>query len=143
MGTMEAISDIITKSFITINIKDRIMNVKHLFKKDQVRYLPVLDDNKKIIGMLSLTDIERIRIRGAFRGDTKMINNAVFEKMTIEQLMKKSPSIVESGEPITEVIQRFKKEELYALPVMDGEKLVGIVTITDAINFLPQSQYCG
>ena len=43
---------------------------------------------------------------------------------------------VTSKDTIQEVAEYLAKKELHALPVVDGGKLVGIVTTTDLINYL-------
>lgn len=125
-----------TSSVISITIKDSLTQIKNLFEKHKIRHIPVVDESNKLIGMLSLTDIQRISIGGAFGGDPELVNNAIFEMMTIEQLMKKSPHTVQANQSIREVAKILTTEEFHALAVLDGEKLVGIVTTTDVIRYL-------
>ncbi len=136
MNTTEVVFEITTKSLITVNLKNTLFEVDALFKKNRIRHIPVLDDAQKLIGILSFTDLQRISIGGAFGGDPEMVNTAIFEMMTIEQVMKKSPHTVQKNQSIKEVAQMLTKEEFHALPVLDGEKLVGIVTTTDVIKYL-------
>lgn len=136
MNTTDAIFEITTKSVITVNVKNTLFDVDALFKKNKIRHIPVVDDAQKLIGILSFTDLQRISIGGAFGGDPEMVNTAIFEMMTIEQVMKKSPHTVQKNQTIKEVAEMLTKEEFHALPVLDGEKLVGIVTTTDVIKYM-------
>ena len=55
---------------------------------------------------------------------------------TIEQVMAKNLISVKSSATIKEVSEILAKKEFHALPVIDDNKLVGIVTTTDLINYL-------
>ncbi|OFY94493.1 MAG: hypothetical protein A3K10_03450 [Bacteroidetes bacterium RIFCSPLOWO2_12_FULL_31_6] len=136
MNTSETIFEITKKTLITANIKDSLTLVNDLFKKNKIRHIPVIDDTKKLIGIISLTDIQRICIGGAFGGEPEMVNKAILEMMTIEQVMKKSQHTVQKNQSIRDVAEMLTKEEFHALPVVDVEKLVGIVTTTDMIKYL-------
>lgn len=49
--------DIMTKNVITININSSISHAAELMNKKDVKSLPVLDDNKNLVGILSRKDI--------------------------------------------------------------------------------------
>lgn len=136
MKAHETVSAIMTKSVVTILNSDTLTKVRDIFDKNKIRHIPVIDDAKKLIGILSLTDIQRISIGGAFGGDPEMVNSAIMEMMTIEQVMKKNPTAVQISQSVQEVAQMLAKEEFHALPVLDGDKLVGIITTTDVIRYL-------
>lgn len=136
MNTTEAISQIMTPSPITVTIKNTLVEAIDLIKKNKIRHIPVVDENKNLVGILSLTDIERISIGGAFGGDPEFVNSAIFEMLTIEQVMKKNPHRIQKDKHINELAQILMGEEYHALPVMEGDKLVGMVTTTDVIRFL-------
>jgi len=55
---------------------------------------------------------------------------------TIEQVMAKNLVSVPSTKTIKEVAEILATKEFHALPVVDANKLVGIVTTTDLINYL-------
>ena len=55
---------------------------------------------------------------------------------TIEQVMVKNVVSVSSNTSIKEVAEIFATKEFHALPVVDDDVLVGIVTTTDLIKYL-------
>jgi CBS domain-containing protein len=55
---------------------------------------------------------------------------------TIDQVMAKNLISVKSSTLIKEVAEILSKKEFHALPIVDDNKLVGIVTTTDLINYL-------
>lgn len=64
------------------------------------------------------------------------VDTVVYNMFTIEQVMAKNLVSVTSNSTIKEVAEILSKKEFHALPIVDDNKLVGIVTTTDLINFL-------
>lgn len=134
------ISDIMTSNVITLNPHtDNLGTAELLFKKNNIRHIPVVN-GKSVIGILSYTDLLRISFADAVDEDEKEVDTIVFNMFTIEQVMAKNLVSVNSTTTIKEVAEILSKKEFHALPVVDENKLVGIVTTTDLINYL-LSQY--
>ena len=63
-------------------------------------------------------------------------NLSAQNNFTIEQVMAKNLIKVTSKTTVKEVAEILSKKEFHAIPVVDNNKLVGIVTTTDLINYL-------
>jgi len=129
------ISKIMTTKVITLNHNDDLETAEALFKKNNIRHIPVLKGGK-VIGILSFTDLLRISFADAVDEDEYEIDTVVYNMFSIEQVMAKNLISVNSETTIKEVAEILSKREFHALPVVDGENLVGIVTTTDLINYL-------
>ena len=129
------ISAIMTKHVITLNTKDNLETAERLFKKHHIRHIPVVK-GKKIIGMLSYTDLLRISFADAVYEDEETIDTMVYNMFSIEQVMAKNLICVSSSTYIKDVAEILSKREFHAIPVCDNGNLVGMVTTTDLINFL-------
>lgn len=129
------VSTIMTKKIITLNCNDQLETAERLFKENHIRHIPVVEGDA-IIGMLSLTDLLRISFAdGAYEEDAD-VETIVYNMFTISQVMAKNLKSISSDTPIKEVAEILAHNEFHALPVVDGEKLVGIVTTTDLIKYL-------
>lgn len=129
------VSSIMTTDLITLNVTDGLEKAEQLFKKHSIRHIPVIK-GEKIIGMLSLTDLLRISFAdGAFQ-DEDNVDTVVYNMFTIPQVMAKNLVSVSPDANIKEVAEILAKKEFHALPVVKNEKLVGIVTTTDLIQYL-------
>ncbi len=129
------VSAIMSKNVITLSSTDDLMVAEKLFKKENIRHIPVVSGSE-IKGMLSYTDLLRISFADAIDGDETDVDTVVYNMFTIEQVMAKNLSTVNSETTIKEVAEILSKKEFHALPVVDNNKLVGIVTTTDLINYL-------
>lgn len=140
MRSSEYISKIMTRKLITLKITDDLFKAEKLFKEHRIRHIPVVDNQKHIVGMLSLTDLNRISFLDSYDEDEIQIDNAIYEMLCIEQLMVKSPVKVTSDITIKDAAEILAKNEFHALPVVDNGVLVGIVTTTDLLLYL--ISYC-
>src|SRR5690606_35679270 len=134
MKNIPLISSIMTTKIITLKKDDELETAERLFKRHKIRHIPVVE-GESIIGMLSYTDLLRISFVDAVDDDGE-IESLVYNMFTIEQVMAKNVVSVPSTANIKEVAEILAKKEFHALPVVDDDVLVGIVTTTDLINFL-------
>jgi len=129
------ISEIMTKKVVTLKHNDELETAERLFKKHHIRHIPVVKKDK-VIGILSYTDLLRISFADAVDEDEDSVDTVVYNMFTIEQVMAKNLVSVSSNTTIKDVAELLAKREFHALPVLDDDKLVGIVTTTDLINYL-------
>lgn len=129
------VSMIMTKDLITLQHDDDLLTAEKLFKKHNIRHIPVVK-GKQIIGMLSYTDLLRISFADAIDDHESEVDTIVYNMFTIEQVMAKSLVKVSPYATIKEVAEILASKEFHALPVEDNNELVGIVTTTDLINYL-------
>lgn len=129
------VSSIMTKNVIKLNITDDLTKAESLFKKHKIRHIPVVS-GKSIIGMLSYTDLLRISFVDAVDDEADVVDATVYNLFTVEQVMAKKLVTVTSDTTIREVAEILSTKEFHALPVVDEEVLMGIVTTTDLIKYL-------
>ena len=134
MKKKEPVSHIMTKGVYTLKLRNKLEDAEKMFKKHGVRHLPVVDGSK-LIGMLSLTDLQRVSFVDSYEDDNH-VDTAVYNLLTIEQIMASKVTTVNVDTTIKEVAEILSSREFHALPVVEGENLVGIVTTTDLIRYL-------
>jgi len=129
------VSTIMTTDVITLHSSDSLELAEHLFKSNHIRHIPVVK-GEAIIGMLSYTDLLRISFADAVDEEEETVDTVVYNMFTIAQVMAKNILSVSSSATIKEVAQILAKKEFHAIPVVDNNKLKGIVTTTDLLNYL-------
>ena len=135
MKRLEPVSKIMTKKLVTLTLEDNLFTAEKLFKEHHIRHIPIVRENH-IIGMLGLTDLDRISFLDAYDADEIQIKNAIYNMLSIEQVMVKNVVKINSKTTIKEVAEILSKNEIHALPVVDNTELVGIVTTTDLLLYL-------
>ncbi|MFS4417936.1 CBS domain-containing protein [Maribacter sp. 2307ULW6-5] len=129
------VSQIMTKNVLTLSIKDDLDQAEALFKKHNIRHIPITA-GKQVMGMLSYTDLMRISFADAVGEDEYDVDTTVYNMFSIEQVMVKDVICVSPQTTIYEVAAFLAQREFHALPVVQDDQLVGIVTTTDLINYL-------
>ncbi len=129
------VTEIMTKNVLTLSTKDNLDKAEELFKKNNIRHLPITS-GKKVVGMLSYTDLMRISFADAVGDDEYDVDTTVYNMFSIEQVMAKNVISVTSQTTVQEVAEFLSKKEFHALPVVENDQLVGIVTTTDLIKYL-------
>ena len=135
MKRRELVSKIMSTNLITVNLTNNLVDAERLFNENSIRHIPVVSGDD-IIGILSLTDLLRVSFVDTYGSDEGNVDTAVYNMLSIEQVMVKNLISVASTQTIKEVAEVLAKNEFHALPVVDNGKLVGIVTTTDLLNYL-------
>ena len=139
MKLNEPVSNIMSKHVFTVNMDGSLHEAKALFDKYKVRHLPVVSGSK-LVGIISLTDILRMSFGETYGEHHYEVDSNLYTMLTVDEVMKTNPHTVRVKDNIMTVINILIKEEFHALPVVNKEALVGIVTTTDIIKYLVQDQ---
>ncbi|MCO4294480.1 CBS domain-containing protein [Solitalea sp. MAHUQ-68] len=134
MDQLELVSQIMTKTVITVDEQDDLRQVLSLLNKHNVRHIPV-KNGTELTGIISKTDINRLTF-GAMFENQEDSDEAILELLSIPQVMTSKPRTITSDTSIKHLAEIFAKEEYHALPVVDHGVLMGIVTTTDVIKYL-------
>lgn len=136
MKKSESIFNLMTKNLITLNLTDTLYTAEKRLKVNHIRHIPVVE-NDELIGLLSLSDLKRISFIDAYNKDG-MVDTAIYNMLSIKDLMIKNPITVSSSTTILDVSKLFVSKEFHSLPVVDNNKLVGIITTTDLLLYFIQ-----
>ena len=129
------VSDIMSTDLITVTCDDSLKDVELLMQKYHIRHIPVLNENK-LHGIISLTDLQRISFADGYNSSEKDVDYVIYDLLTLEQVMVKNPITVQKGDSIKKAGTIITEHDFHALPVIEGGKLVGIVTSTDLLKYL-------
>jgi CBS domain-containing protein len=108
--------DIMTRDVITVSPTTTVKKLAMTLIKNQISGAPVAAKNGKIIGVVSEADIV-----GKKGKDVKAI-------------MTKQIICVAEDDPVERVAQLMTKHNIKRLPVMRGDKIVGIVSRADIVS---------
>ncbi|MBK9150804.1 MAG: CBS domain-containing protein [Saprospiraceae bacterium] len=133
MKKREPVTSIMTKQPYSVNITQSLRDVDAMLKEYSIRHIPVVS-GENLIGMISKTDLERISFVTGIEGNR--LKTEVYDQYTIEQVMTKNVQTVDVTDTVKDAAEILSFGAFHAVPVVDGKKLVGIVTTTDLINYL-------
>ncbi|MBN8653757.1 MAG: CBS domain-containing protein [Cytophagales bacterium] len=137
MRKRELVNTIMTRNIHVVQLEDKLTDARELIRKHNIRHVPVIY-GKQLVGIISKTDLNRLTFSSLFAGQDDA-DEAVFDMLTISQVMSHKPRVVKANDTIKEIAEILSTEEFHALPVVDDKdetKLVGIVTTTDVIKYM-------
>lgn len=135
MKKREPIRNIMTPHPIVLFLNDGLEQAEILFKQHKMRHLPVVK-GEQIVGIISMTDLARISFVDSYDPNDFSLDTSVYELFSLEQIMVRNPHCIHPDDTVKDAAEHFLAAEYHALPVVENEKLVGIVTTTDLIKYL-------
>lgn len=127
------VREIMSDDVVKVTPRTSLVEAKKLFDKHKIRHAPVVQQGK-MVGIVSLTDIQRLSFGDTYGDMEDDIDRALADMLTVGQVMNYKPVTVSPDDSIKLVAELLTKAEFHALPVVDDDKLVGIVTTTDIIK---------
>ena len=134
------LSEIMSVPSVIIDINNKTDEVRRLFETHHLHHIPVVKEGK-LAGIISLSDLLRVTLGAeiveqgeAF--DNEGINSAIYEYVTVEQLMTPHPVSLRPDSKLSDAIALFKLNMFHAIPVVENEKIVGIITTLDIVKHM-------
>lgn len=120
-----------------------LKSAMELMEQRRCRRLPVLD-GEKLVGVVSLSDLYRyIPPGGEHRVALPQNVEYTLVKTTVADIMHKSPIVCSPATTLEDVGVLMCTHRVGALPVLDKEKLVGIITETNYLKAMAQLSHIG
>ena len=142
--------DIMTKEVITVSPDTEITKAATILLERRINGLPVVDAFGRLVGILCQSDLvvqqKRFPIPSVFTllesfiplTSMKRIDKEVekIAALTVKQAMTTDPVTVGPDTDIEEVARLMVDKKYHTLPVVDGDKVVGIVGKEDVLKTL-------
>lgn len=125
----EPISSIMTTDLITVGPDDTLDRVRAIFLSKRIHHLPVVE-GKRLLGILTTYDLFKLE-----RPDTNLNQIKVRDAMTTK-LAKLEPH-----QKVGIAAEVFLENLFHAVPIVEGENLVGIVTTFDVLKYNFKKEY--
>jgi acetoin utilization protein AcuB len=127
--------DVMTKNPQTIHPNDTLQSALARMEACNSRHLPVVDDTGKLVGIVSDRDC-RLALNSPTSLRYTWQDEEVTNRTSVMAMMTPAPITIEQDAPIQRAAEVMLTNHISALPVCEGEKLVGIVTSSDLLRQL-------
>ncbi len=126
------VRDYMTAGPTTLTPEARLLDAVLTIRGSNIRHLPIVSDGK-LVGLLSDRDISRFS-PSILRASQEEYNE-LFEQTLVRTVMTKNLTTVGPDTSLAEAVSLLISNKLGCLPVVEGEQLVGILSVTDALRF--------
>ncbi len=127
------VADIMSRFAITTLPKTDIVELAHLLMRFKISGVPVLDTHKKMIGIVTATDLFDI-MKDIVKKIDKKEEDEDNRSVLVEDIMIKNVFSVTEDTSLFEVLQLMSSKNIHTLPVVLGTEIVGIIGRRDVIN---------
>ncbi len=129
------VSDWMTTKVVTISPNDNIAEAIKVMKERNIRHLPVVDESLKVKGILSDRDIKEYTPSKASTFDIHELNYILFITK-VKSIMKRKVLAAPPDLAIEQAAMIMYDHNIGCLPVVDKERLVGIISDRDLFRVL-------
>lgn len=134
MNLRNSISSIMTKNPICIGLNETLAVADKLFRENKIHHLPVLAEGK-LVGMVSKSDFLFFR-RGFSNESEKLEDEVRLNNYSAKDIMTKKLAKLDPDDKINVALEVFRENLFHAIPVVENDRIVGILTTFDIISRL-------
>ena len=128
------VAERMTRTVVTIRRDTTATTAWALMKVRRLRHLPVVDDRGRVVGIVSERDLARVPFTPIRAGQPVPVG------LPVERIMSAMIISVRPDDDIAEAAQRMCEHRIGAVPVVDGDRLVGILSAVDLLRELSWSR---
>lgn len=131
---MIMVSDWMSAGVLAVEPFDSIAVARQLMAKHRINQLPVVE-GETLLGIVTDRDIRDAYPTSILINRTEEIDRFA-EKYTVEEAMSYNVITVKPDTPLQAAVRLLRRHRVGALPVVEKEKLVGIITRSDILDFI-------
>lgn len=128
-----SVSEIMQRDPIALTMGDTLEQAAALMLDNNIRHLPVVDPNGDIQGIISDRDVLNTMLKSQPWRLIEKLENP-WRKILVSSLMTRNPEVVSPDTKLFDASLVITENKFSCLPVVDGNRLVGIVTETDFVK---------
>jgi len=130
------VKHVMTPDPVTIAADAPLSRAEALFAEHDFNALPVVSAGGELLGILTKLDA----LKGfAFSTDSVIPKYEEIARAPVEELMTRDVERVDPELPLTRVLERMIASGHKSLPVVDGERLAGVVAREDVLRALQRA----
>lgn len=140
--------EIMKSEVITISENASVQELAALLAKKKISGAPVVDDHKRVVGIVSEGDLVSQDADIHFPHYIELLGNIIYlesvkkyeEKLekaaasSVKDIMTTEVTTVQKDAPLHEIATIMTEQQVNRVPVLDGDVLVGIITRADVVR---------
>ena len=150
-------SDIMTKNVVTVTPETEITQAAKLLLENHFNGLPVVDESGRLIGIICQDDLivqqKRLPLPSLFTFFDGLIPLTSYRSLekevekivaaTVSQAMTTDPITIDPDASLEDIATLMVNNNIHTLPVLDRDRLVGVIGKEDVLRTLMPSEKQG
>jgi acetoin utilization protein AcuB len=134
------VKDLMTRQALTIGPSDSCLEAVGRMHRARVRHLPVVNRDGLLVGIVTDRDLRHYLFSPAvFDSLGKTAVEVLLKSVLVAQIMSRSVISVTPKEELRDAARVMLEERIGSLPVVEGGRVVGILTETDLLRQICQA----
>jgi len=127
------VSEVMTRAVVTIGRNDTLLDADRRMEEHGIRHLVVLGSDGEVAGVISRRDLFRGALANAL-GYGSVAQDKLFAALFVKEAMTDTAITATPDLPLREAARRMLDRRIGCLPVLEGPRLVGILTEGDFVR---------
>ena len=127
------VKDVMTKEVATLDRNEKLAVADDVMRLGRIRHLPVIDEDGDLAGIVSQRDLFHSGLLRAL-GFGSHAKDRAMDLLVLKEAMKTEVVTVAPSAPLTEAAQTMLERKIGCLVVVEGKKIVGILTEGDFVK---------
>jgi acetoin utilization protein AcuB len=123
------------KKLVTVPPSTSLVQAKNIIADNKIAHLLVVDDKEQLVGIVSDRDVKQSWASPATTLSVHELNY-ILKQLTVDMIMRKKILTISPDTTIERAASIMQENRISALPVIEKDKLVGIITTTDVMGVL-------
>jgi CBS domain-containing membrane protein len=138
-GKGPQVRDLMTPSPYTLGPRDTLASLYDLMDTHRVRHVPIVDRDGELVGLLTHTDLAMSAL-GAQSDLPLSQERDLLQRRRVREIMITEIETVEPDTPLRDAAATLFENKIGCLPVVEGSRLVGILTESDFVRRFVQEE---
>jgi len=133
MQSKKQVRDLMSRTVKTLARNDKLAIADALMRTDRIRHLPVLDDDGRLVGIVSQRDLFFNALVHAL-GFGTATRDRTLDAILVKEMMTENVVTTTPETPVTAAAQVMVDQKIGCLPVVEADVLVGILSESDVVS---------
>lgn len=130
------VRDIMTPNPITIRPESDYLAAIAIMRAGNFRRLPVVDAEGQLVGIVTYNDLLKVRAQQTAEASRQIAMQCDGVLVRVQEVMTSPVVSVPAEYPLEEAARVMIEHHITSLPVVEGGKVTGIITVTDIFKTL-------
>ena len=135
MNPDKTIREIMTTKLVTVSPDRPAKAILDIFREHDFHHLPVVDKGEQLVGIISKEDVFKVAHVLSLQTTGKAYSDKEYKRLSATDIMTKYPITLDPDDTIGLAADIFLANKFHALPIVEDNRLVGLVTTHDLLNF--------
>ncbi len=132
---MTSVRSIMTDDILTLGIENTLSDARIMMVENNIRHIPIVNDKQVLMGLVSQRDVLSVEESTLFDSNENV--NSRLERdqyVKIDDFYRRDVVTINAHVSVHNAALTIQKYKIGCLPILSGDKLIGLVTDSDFVN---------